>query len=154
MKNLIFALPCGLHIMKLNLARARVWHLRCKSSRRTLNTWSRDHDPCSLFQRRSCGNWRRRTTPSRCDRSWRRSAAGAASWSRRSTTSCEPGGLPSNDPSPVHSFSPARVCLTPPAPVAPPTSQPGRLALPEPQNPTSSASSASSASSDTCSQQQ
>lgn len=120
MQNLNFALPCGLHIMKLNLARARVWHLRCKSSRQTLNTWSRDHDPCSLFQRRSCGNWRRRTTPSRCDRSWRRSAAGAASWSRRSTTSCEPGGLPSNDPSPLHSFSPARVCLTPPTPVAPP----------------------------------
>lgn len=38
MQNLFFALPCGLHIMKLNLAGARVWHLRCKSSRRTLNT--------------------------------------------------------------------------------------------------------------------
>lgn len=57
-------------------------------------------------QRKSCGKSRRRTTPSPCDRSWRRNAADAASWSKRSTTSCEPGELLSNAPEKTSDFPP------------------------------------------------
>lgn len=61
-----------------------------KRSLQTL-TWRLESDHICPSQRRNWGNWKRSLMWTRWDRSWRRSAADVASWSRRSTTCWDPG---------------------------------------------------------------